>query len=779
MRSDDALVELYWFIDEHRDQNTPDGLVQQWLALQIEDGKITPEIVAAISKRPLTRGGGEHFTPDPLADFMARLSGLRPARTVLDPTCGSGLLLRKVAEQTQAETVHGVDINAQSAGLAQALLGDRARIIHGDVLRSQNQLLDQYDFIVAEPPMGVRFKGIGSIPGLAGNGAYDFGHALCVWACTRLSSDGTAVILVTPSFFFSSHGRAVQEAIHENQCRIRAAVHLPGGTLRNTSLESYLLLIERGDQGKLFVAQYEDDPRHQEQLLANLKKGKSGPQASLGRLCSLAEFRGFDAFMAGDRLSRLARSSGWQPRPAGEVIVACAPLRNEGSPSDRTQICYLRSMGRIQASTDWEEFSSGAATSKGKKHPRNVLELQLNPELADPRYLVHWFNDSEIGQATLASVGRGTVTRGVTASDLMDLTLYLPPLDEQLKALEGAALLQRIRAESSELEDSLWNGMGDIQDIVAQIKTINQEDRHEDWIETLPFPLASILWRHHAGGGSYRDRYEVLLHFFEATAAFLATLHLSAFMSSDDLWGLHGGKLNRKLKLQNLPLERASFGAWKLAAEYLSSECGRLLKDDDRAELWQRVYGTANHRVMGMISHGELRSLLQRANKIRNDWSGHAGAISEEKARRIHDELMELIQRLRGLFGRTWLEYELIQPGESRYKKGIHYVTASRLMGTRSAPFEKVMRESSVPLESDALYLFDAASQNGLRLQPFVRVMPSPEKQATACFIFNRRDHDRSRFISYHFEQESEIEDVFPDLDEAINRLHVFDEERL
>jgi len=350
---------------------------------------------------------------------------------------------------------------------------------------------------------------------------------------------------------------------------------------------------------------------------------------------------------------------------------------------------------------------------------------------------------------------------------------------QQQEVLHGAQMLRRICAEVDELETALWDGAGDTEAIVHSIATVNQEDRYEYWIESLPFPLASILWRHHAGGGSQRDQYEVLLHFFEATAAFIATVHLSAFMSDEGLWREYGGKLHGRMAQQHLSLDRATFGAWKLVVESLSSACGKLYRTDETVELVESLYGTSNRRVLTMLAHADLRKVLQQANKIRNDWSGHAGVVSNEQAAQVHAQLMDLVQALRSVFGRTWQSYELIQPGLARYgEDGYHHVTIKRLMGTRSAPFEEAERASAQPLVAEALYLFDDANRSALRLKPFVRVMPSPEKRANACFIFNRREGAGSRYVSYHFEQESNITEVFPDVEDALNRLHLFDEDR-
>ena len=276
---------------------------------------------------------------------------------------------------------------------------------------------------------------------------------------------------------------------------------------------------------------------------------------------------------------------------------------------------------------------------------------------------------------------------------------------------------------------------------------------------------------HHASQVSHRERYEILLHFFEATAAFIATIHLSAFMQSNDLWSKYGSKLIDKLSKQRLSLKRATFGSWKLVVEYLSKVCSELLAKPENETLIKQHYSTSNTKLLEKMCSSKLRSVLQHANKVRNDWSGHAGAIGDAKAEQIHIELMELVQQLRGVFGRSWSDFELLQPSTCVYKNGLFHVNVKRIMGSRSAPFESVVRVSNDPLEVDCLYLFDAIGQSGMKLKPFVQVIPSPERQATACFIFSRREGSGSRFVSYHFDKESEIEGPFPGVELAFQIL--------
>jgi hypothetical protein len=767
MNTTESLSDLWRFIDEGRGREPVSSLVQSWLQNRIlHDEPITRDLLYAMIDKRLSWFDGEHHTPKPLNSFISRLARVHPAQSVLDPTCGIGLLLDEVAASTGANVIHGIDINAWCCSIARAMLGANASIIEGDALESSNGLRACYDLIVANPPFGLRVRG--TIANVDRAKLGEMGWALAEWVCQRLSDSGVAMVILTPGFLSSKSALGAREAVAKAGCRIRALISLPGGTFPHTQISTYLAVFERGEQHDVFIGEYADDLEHQRILIANYKSRKSGDQLSRGRMCPLSTFRGFSAFAANERLKRLVKARGWRQHPGNSLIQDSRRLgASEEDVTPTGNSLVLRLFGKPQASLDAVDVAPSRA--------RDYVRLAIDPNIADARYLVHWLTESAVGQATLASVSYEVGLRWIEMNALKSATFYLPTLLEQRSTIEAAGHLNRIRAEAEELENALWSSTEQVSDVAERIRTINQEDRYEDWIDTLPFPLASILWRHRAGGGGPRDQYEVLLHFFEATAAFVATIHLSAFMSDDSMWSETAPGLRDTLAAQKLSLERATFGAWKTVVEYLAGKCKGFLNRDDGVETCKRVYGTTNPRHIAMLCQGDLLSALQRANKIRNDSSGHGGAIGPDEAQLIHDELVQLVYKIRGVFGRSWLDYELIQPSESRYRGGIYHYGAKRLMGTRSAPFMSVQRESTLPLESDRLYLFDAASQKGMLLQPFIQVMPSPEKKANACFIFSRYERGDAHFISYHFEQESSLTRPFPGIDEAFQRIHIFD----
>lgn len=577
------------------------------------------------------------------------------------------------------------------------------------------------------------------------------------------------MLILSPRFLWHKDGLQAQEIIRKEGCRIRALIHLPGGSFSHTGTHTYLTIFERGEQKEVFVAQFASNSRHQETIINNFKNHQTGHQAALGRMCALGSFRGFPALAAQERLTRLSRATGWPKYPAPAVLKSIQTAGNLTNSAPHLANCFwLRTIGHPTAALDVSDFP--------KRSSRFAVRVQTDPTKADARYLVHWFNQSDVGKMTLASVAAGGLAR-LHLDALMEAELCLPPLSEQQKILEGNEHLARLIAETAELKTALWSSTQKSEMVLERIQAINKEDRYDDWLETLPFPLASILWRHRAGSGSARERYEVLLHFFEATAAFLATIHLSAFMDDDKLWSQEAPALRRALSARNLSLEMATFGAWRVTLEYLAKRCRALLTGPATSlEIGTRIYGTANIRSIAMISNTEIVTVLQQANKIRNNSNAHGGAMGEDEARRIESELVEMVQKVRGAFGRGWLNYELIQPAESRYKEGVHHYRAKRLVGTRSAPFETVKRTSIQPMESDRLYLFDAMSQTAMILRPLVQVRPSPEQKSTACFIFSRRESSGDRFVSYHFEEESSLTDSLPEVAETFERIHLFDD---
>lgn len=65
-------------------------------------------------------------------------------------------------------------------------------------------------------------------------------------------------------------------------------------------------------------------------------------------------------------------------------------------------------------------------------------------------------------------------------------------------------------------------------DVKRKLKSLNSEKQLETWIDSLPFPSASILWNYYAIR-SNEKKVEYLFFFFESLSEFLCIVILSVY----------------------------------------------------------------------------------------------------------------------------------------------------------------------------------------------------------------------------------------------------------
>jgi type I restriction enzyme M protein len=123
---------------------------------------------------------GQFYTPSEVSRVLAKVIGISPENanartTAYDPTCGSGSLLLKVAEEAGAKkriTLEGQEKDVTTAGLARMnmILHDfpTANILSGNTLANpkfkDGEQLRTYDYVVANPPFSDKAWSTGLTP---------------------------------------------------------------------------------------------------------------------------------------------------------------------------------------------------------------------------------------------------------------------------------------------------------------------------------------------------------------------------------------------------------------------------------------------------------------------------------------------------------------------------------------------------------------------------------------------------------------------------------------
>ena len=112
----------------------------------------TPEnIFRSMRSVEQRRVHGQFFTPEPTARLMARWIADGYPRTVLDPACGPGALIRAISAVLPASEITAYDTDEDALRLARQYMlpGMNAEYIQGDFLTCKTEL---YDAVIANPP---------------------------------------------------------------------------------------------------------------------------------------------------------------------------------------------------------------------------------------------------------------------------------------------------------------------------------------------------------------------------------------------------------------------------------------------------------------------------------------------------------------------------------------------------------------------------------------------------------------------------------------------------
>jgi hypothetical protein len=702
------------------------------------------------------------ITSKPLVSLISKLAKTHAAKSVIDPMCGTGALLDTISWGINAKSTVGVEKDPELASIARRLLRDNAEIIEGDLFCVAPDRLNKYDLIVADAPLPMRPKS-GPKPGTAQIERGD-NLSLVLWCAEHMSPKGLALVTV-PSTFFWQGDRRFEGHLNDHRLAISAAFYLPSGTHTHTHRDSYLLALSLDKQRPMFVGQLQHDEILLEELINNYRRHQDGSRLELGKLINIEHFSCYKSNELWQRVCKIAEDQGCNPVSGQNLFLEYELIREGKQRIDHTTAsCYLSVEAPIKAAKRLSDFTSHL--SLGRKP--NFLHLLVNTDLASSQYLVSWINSSDIGKTTMRSLTRGFRDK-LSGKELIRGQFYIENLNAQKKKITFLDDVQRLRGKLSEYESTLLNDTSS-KPVIPVLKSIGAPVDNVQSINGMPYPLAAILHRYDAQRTTPQNQKDTLINFFEATAIFLSTIHLSAFMNNHHLWEQHGQKFKDSLSESPISLQKSTFGTWNMINDFFS---GIIRKRRSDLDLLKKAYCTESIEALGNL---DIYEILKKVAILRNKFKGHTGPISDDLARQIVVELETHLHSLNAELRLLWNNYELIQPLSGKRTDGTFHVTVNLCMGPNSDPFKQEEYKMRSFLDTESLYLFNTTEQTSLPLKQLLWIGQISEKSRTTCYFYSRREKIGDEYLSYSMEQYDEVRthDRF-NASDVFNQLELLD----
>ncbi len=235
-----------------------------------EGDDILGDVYEYFMKKFATEAGkskGQFYTPAEVSRIMAKIIGVEnatsPDQTAYDPTCGSGSLLLKVADEASvAITLYGQEIDINVANLARMnmILHGRpdAVIEQGNTLsnpkfKNKDGFLKTFDFAVANPPFSQKNWMDGVDPENDPYHRFDDGippakngdYAFLLHLIKSLKSRGKGAIILPHGVLFRGGAEA---KIRRNLVRkgyIKGIIGLPPNLFFGTGIPAIIMVIDK------------------------------------------------------------------------------------------------------------------------------------------------------------------------------------------------------------------------------------------------------------------------------------------------------------------------------------------------------------------------------------------------------------------------------------------------------------------------------------------------------------------------------------------------------
>lgn len=702
--------------------------------------------------------GDKLHTPDLLISLISELANNIKGRDVLIPFEKDGSITKLFATKLNAGHITTILTIDSLTKKLNKLYGSSNKVSFGaSYSKSVNK--QWYDLVISDMPWGMHRDSKTIVRKTKKIKITDsVNHLMMINSISRMKTDGFGIFTTSNDFFKKSNSKSVFSNFHNLDLYLNGVFKIPPNIYKNTSLSINVVYISHKKTDKVFISKVNED--NLQEVVRNFYKQKIGKIPELGMYVNNGDFSTPEyAFLEQD-IRKQSRRLGADLHHIQDIVTEIVlPNRKEksGGFEDHRYGIYLPSIGNSPAVTTLSQFQI-----KPQNYIQIIFRKDANVNLG---FLAHYMS-SEIGKKLRQLWSGGLYIPKISKTSIENSFITLPQTNIQTQILQASQDLDDIRTTVDQAAENLWDNNRSLNEINEYISRYKHKGDIENWLETIPFPLASIIWKYKANLNA-RDKVESLLCLFESTAELLATIYLSA--------AIHNDTWLKAIVDKDTKFDKAHFGLWTVIGERAAKQIRRLRSKGDEQSLEElyAMYKTKSDGFYNMLSSKQLFVTLNQARIIRNDIA-HGGITNEQTYEYHLSELSRLLNQAKKIVGSSFIKSQLIRPNSSRYRDGVYSYKAHLLNGSRS-PFREVNIKTSTPLDEEKLYLNHSDTTTPFELLPLFILRPSPKSEINTIYFYNKTVGNKLQYISYHLSSENKqlIDDpqIIQTLEKLIKRV--------
>ena len=435
---------------------------------------------------------GQFYTPSEVSRIMAKVLDIGAAQTnasttVYDPTCGSGSLLLKVADEANTElSLYGQEKENTTSGQARMnmILHDysNARIETGDSLISpsflKNGKLKKFDYAVACPPISLkdwsRNLDAEKDPydrftyGLAPRHSGDF--AFIQHMIASLNSNGRMAVLISHGPLFRGGAEArIRQALLEDDL-IEAIIGLPPGLLGATNIPTCILVCNKNKsadrKNKVFFVNanrdFTEDRRKRFLLPEHVEKIAN---AFFDEIRENSFILNIQRYVDSSELASLLRQycDRFEKYQLKDLALEINSTSHDRKFVEKQNSLYVPRIKALAPATE---------SSMLNKNHHHYYQVVLDDRCIN-QYVAQ-FLSSTIGQHALAVLVESNLSQMITRAELNECIIALPPLEQQKGNVETHKKLSTLRESIEKINQDLSLNPTSATEFEAQLDSMLQ-----------------------------------------------------------------------------------------------------------------------------------------------------------------------------------------------------------------------------------------------------------------------------------------------------------------